>query len=449
MALRRFLCHFIVITDTWPSSRRTIRARPIINRICPYRQSTTAPERLDKEAPAQKKDAGGCVRILMILNMIKNNLSVSQPGAVASWAITVVIVLGLSVTDARADFADGVTAFRAGSYQTAYTEWFPIAGSGDASAQYNLGVLFHYGLGVAKDFAAAAKWYRLAASQSHPTAQAKLGYLLARGFGVEKNFTKSARWFREAAEQGVVDAQFNIGVLYATGLGIEFDPVQGLMWLTLAHQAGAPEAKERLDELAAKMSRDEIDEATLLAEFLKPEAEAPAAPNANETGFATPPAPAPEPPAAPLDIDLPSLELAQTRETPPKASDSSAIAAEPEAIEIGAMPELPPTPATSVSAHLPLALITLAPPPPPPTADDVVVHLASYLSAEAATDGWAKLRTVHADLLGGLGNNIVEVDLGDQGLFYRLLAGPLADNANAETLCTRLKDRNIYCAPAH
>ena len=113
------------------------------------------------------------------------------------------------------------------------------------------------------------------------------------------------------------------------------------------------------------------------------------------------------------------------------------------------MPELPPTPATSVSAHLPLALITLAPPPPPPTADDVVVHLASYLSAEAATDGWAKLRTVHADLLGGLGNNIVEVDLGDQGLFYRLLAGPLADNANAETLCTRLKDRNIYCAPAH
>ena len=240
MALRRFLCHFIVITDTWPSSRRTIRARPIINRICPYRQSTTAPERLDKEAPAQKKDAGGCVRILMILNMIKNNLSVSQPGAVASWAITVVIVLGLSVTDARADFADGVTAFRAGSYQTAYTEWFPIAGSGDASAQYNLGVLYHYGLGVAKDFAAAANWYRLAASQSHPTAQAKLGYLLARGFGVEKNFTKSARWFREAAEQGVVDAQFNIGVLYATGLGIEFDPVQGLMWLTLAPSLRRP-----------------------------------------------------------------------------------------------------------------------------------------------------------------------------------------------------------------
>jgi TPR repeat protein len=458
MALRRFLCHFIIMVSYWPSSHRTIRTRRIINRNCPDGQSTPGPERLDNVASAQKKGAEGCVAMPVKLKMFKNRLPVDQSGVVASWAMAVVIALGLSATTARADFTAGVTAFHAGSYQAAYTEWLPIAESGNAPAQYNVGVLFHYGLGVAKDFSAAAEWYRLAASQSHPNAQAKLGYLLARGFGVEKDFAESARWFREAAEQGVVDAQFNIGVMYATGSGIEYDPVQGLMWLTLAHQAGITEAKERLDELAAKMSPDDIDEATLLAEFLKPEAaEAPATPDANETGFATPPAPAPEPPPSPAAIDLPPLELAEADGTPPSTSDSTAPAAaqvqsamvelpaQSEAVEIDTTPELPPTPATSVSASLALALATLAPPPPPPMADDVVVHLASYLSAEAAATGWAKLRTVHADLLGSLGHNIVKVDLGDQGLFYRLLAGPMTDQAGAETLCDRLKARNIFC----
>ena len=36
-------------------------------------------------------------------------------------------------------------------------------------------------------------------------------------------------------------------------------------------------------------------------------------------------------------------------------------------------------------------------------------------------------------------------DLGDKGVFYRLQAGPLSDAAAAETLCGKLKQRNVGC----
>ena len=357
----------------------------------------------------------------------------------------ILVALAAAAPAARADFRDGVKAFRAAEYALAHAEWMPLAEAGNPPAQYNVGILFQYGLGVAKDFAEAARWYRLAADNAHPNAQAKLGYLLARGFGVAKDFAASARWFREAAEQGVADAQFNIGVMYATGSGIEYDAVQGLMWLNLAHGAGVPEAAERRDVLVTVMSADEIEEAALLAEFLRPTAEAPATPDDNETGFAEPPPPAPEPPgpAAPAQ-DVAAAEP----DAEPDAEAAPGLDVEP-VIEIDTTPELPPTPATSVSASLALALVTLAPPPPVPAAGDVVVHLASYRTAAAASDGWAKLRTIHADLLGGLGHDIVTIDLGEQGVFFRLLAGPVADAAGAETLCSRLKDRNVYCAAAY
>src|ERR1035438_10255840 len=49
------------------------------------------------------------------------------------------------------------------------------AEKGDAQSQYELGLSFHNGsLGVAKDEAEAAKWYRKAAEQNDPQAQYNL-----------------------------------------------------------------------------------------------------------------------------------------------------------------------------------------------------------------------------------------------------------------------------------
>ena len=64
------------------------------------------------------------------------------------------------------------------------------AEQGDADAQYNLGVMYDQGRGVAQDDAEAMRWWRL------------------------------------AAEQGLADAQYNLGVSYVTGEGVPQDYVQ-------------------------------------------------------------------------------------------------------------------------------------------------------------------------------------------------------------------------------
>ena len=48
------------------------------------------------------------------------------------------------------------------------------AEQGDASAQYNLGVMYYKGAGVPKDTSAAVAWFRKAAVQGHATAQRAL-----------------------------------------------------------------------------------------------------------------------------------------------------------------------------------------------------------------------------------------------------------------------------------
>ena len=45
------------------------------------------------------------------------------------------------------------------------------AQQGDADAQYNLGVMYHNGDGVEKDYVTAYKWWTLAAEQGHEEAR--------------------------------------------------------------------------------------------------------------------------------------------------------------------------------------------------------------------------------------------------------------------------------------
>lgn len=76
------------------------------------------------------------------------------------------------------------------------------------------------------------------------------------------------------------------------------------------------------------------------------------------------------------------------------------------------------------------------------------VHLASYKSVKQAEAGWAQLKRVHAQVLGGLKYSVKSIDLGSKGMFYRLLAGPFADNSSAEGACKKLKSRRQFCDPA-
>lgn len=74
-----------------------------------------------------------------------------------------------------------------------------LAEQGDASIQYDLARLYALGLGVSRDDAAAAEWFTQSAEQKHTPAQAKLGELYALGKGVKQSYAQAADWYRQAA----------------------------------------------------------------------------------------------------------------------------------------------------------------------------------------------------------------------------------------------------------
>ena len=101
-----------------------------------------------------------------------------------------------------ADFKKGLDAAKKGNFETALKEWRPLAEQGDSYSQYNLGLMYDYGLGVIEDDAQAVYWYRKAAEQSHAKGQYSIGYMYASGRGIAKDDTQAVYWFRKAAEQG-------------------------------------------------------------------------------------------------------------------------------------------------------------------------------------------------------------------------------------------------------
>lgn len=83
-----------------------------------------------------------------------------------------------------------------------------------------------------------------------------------------------------------------------------------------------------------------------------------------------------------------------------------------------------------------------------PLPEAFTVHLASYFNAEDAVRGWAVLTARHPDLLSGQEPILRDVDLGEKGLYVRLLAGPLSGRDEAVDLCTALRREGAYCVPA-
>ncbi len=153
-----------------------------------------------------------------------------------------------------------------------------------------------------------------------------------------------------------------------------------------------------------------------------------------------------------------------------------------------AMPTAPPSPAVPppmagpAAPSVPMAAVNVSPPaaavPPPPvtappssrvretrqarpvrpppapkrpateakTAPGYKVQVAAVRSLERAQGEWERLRRKNSDLLGKLALSVTKADLGPKkGGFYRLRAGPVANEAAARALCANLAKRKMGC----
>jgi TPR repeat protein len=86
------------------------------------------------------------------------------------------------------------------------------AKDGDATAQYNLGICYYNGDGVAVDKAEAVKWLRKAAEKGHLQAQTLIGAFYFQGDGVAADKAEAIKWFCKAAEKGHPESQTMLGM---------------------------------------------------------------------------------------------------------------------------------------------------------------------------------------------------------------------------------------------
>ena len=78
----------------------------------------------------------------------------------------------------------------------------------------------------------------MAAEQGLAEAQYDLGVSYYFGDGVAKDPRAAVRWFRMAAEQGDAKAQYNLGVAYWNGKGVITDKREAYIWFSLARANG-------------------------------------------------------------------------------------------------------------------------------------------------------------------------------------------------------------------
>jgi len=187
----------------------------------------------------------------------------------------------LASTTPKVTFQKGIQAYEKKDYETAMRELKPLAEQGDARAQFMLGEMYHFGMGVSMDSVEAIRWLRTAADQGDPDAAYRLGVIYSRGHGFPMDLNEAAKWYqlainrgntkalydlgemhyragdykealkwlRSAAEQGNASSAYILGGMFASGLGVAEDGKAAVKWYALAAEQGNASAQNNLGQV--------------------------------------------------------------------------------------------------------------------------------------------------------------------------------------------------------
>ncbi len=147
--------------------------------------------------------------------------------------------------DAQSYFDKGKEYYRAKNYSQAipyFKKANELAGGNNSGCQYNIGLCYD----LTGNYTQAVYWYRKAAEQGDAAAQYNLGVRYANGRGVAKDDVQAVYWYRKAAEQGLAIAQYNLGVHYDDGKGVTEDDAQAVYWYRKAAEQGDAAAQNLL-----------------------------------------------------------------------------------------------------------------------------------------------------------------------------------------------------------
>lgn len=149
--------------------------------------------------------------------------------------------------------------------------WFDKAArQGVAPAAYRLGSAYEKGLGLPRDAAQSILWYGKAAEAGNVRAMHNLAVMLAEGANGKPDYAAASAWFIKAAEAGVKDSQYNLAILYARGMGVEQNLRRAYTWFAIAAAQGDADSAKKRDDVEARLDPDAIAEAKKAAADFKP-----------------------------------------------------------------------------------------------------------------------------------------------------------------------------------
>lgn len=124
---------------------------------------------------------------------------------------------------------------------------------GDGTAQFNMGVFYHNGEGVAEDRAEAARWHEKAARNGVAMSQFHLADYYKDGVGRKKDLSRAKRWYTEALKNGVDKAAAKLAQIPGDVVEATDEPTPVGLTKLLADYAANPGAADNryLDEFLA------------------------------------------------------------------------------------------------------------------------------------------------------------------------------------------------------
>ena len=170
-----------------------------------------------------------------------------RPGLIAAAAA---LALLLAAPSARAqgdpDLAAAKRAYDASEFVEAAKLVRPLAEQGNPGAQFLMGQMLFFGLGMERDDAKAAQWYGMAAQAGNTEALYRLGYLHATGQGVAYDPAAAERFWIAAASKGHRGAIVALADFYHEGLYRKEDETLARRWLNRAAMTGDIESMYKL-----------------------------------------------------------------------------------------------------------------------------------------------------------------------------------------------------------
>lgn len=176
-----------------------------------------------------------------------------------------------------------------------------LANKGDAEAQYHVGMMYNNGIGTQKDPRQAFEWFQKSTASNHPLGayklgcyyagqfegvvttdanealkyklvSAKAGYALAQHdvallYGRQENFEEAVKWMKMAGDQGSPEALYKLSGSYFEGKGAPKDLSLAYAYFKLSNVA----PKKKVNEMAAILSKPELEKAEKLVSEWKPQ----------------------------------------------------------------------------------------------------------------------------------------------------------------------------------